>query len=289
MGATRYISSEELRGLIGRAEAPRIVDVRKAAAFDADQRMIAGAIRRRPDAVAAWCPGLKADLKPHGAVVVYCAHGQEVSQGVAAALCDAGIDARYLEGGIDGWRAGGGLTMRKPAEVLGGVLGAISALAASDAPTCWITRARPKIDRIACPWLLRRFVDPDSEIRFVAPERVLAEAKACGGVPFDVPDVAFSHDGPLCSFDAFLRRFGLDDPALDSLALIVRAADTGRLDLAPQAAGLLAVSLGLSALHPDDGEMLACGMPVYDALYAWCRDAANEIHGWPPAAWVSVM
>ena len=282
MGARHFMTLAELRGLIGRAEAPRIVDVRKTAAFDADQRMIAGAVRRRPDTVAAWC----ADLKPpHGAVVVYCAHGQEVSQGVAAALRDAGFDARYLEGGIDGWREGGGPTMRKPAEVLG----AISVQAAPDAPTCWVTRARPKIDRIACPWLLRRFVDPDSEIRFVAPERVLAEAKACGGVPFDVPDVAFSHDGPLCSFDAFLRRFGLDDPALDSLALIVRAADTGRLDLAPQAAGLLAVSLGLSALYADDGEMLARGLLVYDALYAWCRDAADEIHGWPPAAWVSVM
>jgi rhodanese-related sulfurtransferase len=279
------MSSEELRGLIGRAEAPRIVDVRKATAFDADQRMIASAIRRLPDAVAAWRPGLKAGLKPHGAVVVYCAHGQEVSQGVATALRDAGIAARYLEGGIDGWRSGGGPTMRKPAEVLG----EISGNPVLDAPTCWVTRARPKIDRIACPWLLRRFVDPDSEIRFVAAERVLAEAKACGGVPFDVPDVAFSHDGPLCSFDAFLRRFGLDDPALASLALIVRAADTGRLDLAPQAAGLLAVSLGLSALYPDDGEMLARGLLVYDALYAWCRDAANEIHGWPPAAWASVM
>jgi rhodanese-related sulfurtransferase len=291
MGASHFMSSEELRGLIGRAAAPRIVDVRKAAAFDTDPRMIAGAVRRLPDAVAAWRPGLmaglKAGLKPHGAVVVYCAHGQEVSQGVAAALRDAGIDARYLEGGIDGWRTAGGPTMRKPAEVLGEI--SDSEQPVRDAPTCWVTRARPKIDRIACPWLLRRFVDPDSEIRFVAAERVLAEAKACGGVPFDVPDVAFSHDGPLCSFDAFLRRFGLDDPALDSLALIVRAADTGRLDLAPQAAGLLAVSLGLSALYPDDGEMLAHGLLVYDALYAWCRDAANETHGWPPAAWVSVM
>ena len=291
MGATYFMSSEELRRLIGRAEAPRIIDVRKATAFDADPRMIASAIRRLPDAVAAWRPGLMADLsaglKP--GVVVYCAHGQEVSQGVAAALRDAGIDARYLEGGIDGWRAGGGPTMRKPAEVLVGMLGKIPGQPLPDAPTCWVTRARPKIDRVACPWLLRRFIDPDSEIRFVAPERVLAEAKACGGVPFDVPDVAFSHDGPLCSFDAFLRRFGLDDPALDSLALIIRAADTGRLDLAPQAAGLLAVSLGLSALCADDDEMLARGFLVYDALYAWCRDAANEIHGWPPAAWVSVM
>jgi rhodanese-related sulfurtransferase len=280
MGTSRVLTVEALRGRIGRADAPVIVDVRKAPAFAGDERMIAGAMRRPPDAVESWAR----DLPPGAEVAVYCVHGAEVSQGVAAALRGAGIAARHLEGGIEGWRRAGGLTMRKPGDVLAEVLGKPAA-----SPTRWVTRARPKIDRIACPWLLRRFVDRAAEIVFVPAERVPAEAARRDALPFDVPDAAFSHDGPLCSFDAFLRRFGLDDPALGHLALIVRAADTGRLDLAPQAAGLLAVSLGLSALYPDDQAMLEHGMAVYDALYAWCRDAAAETHGWPPAAWVTVM
>ena len=282
MGANSFISIDELRRLIGRADAPDVIDVRKAPAFDAAERMVAGAIRRLPDRTAEWAASLPAG----DAVVVYCAHGQEVSQGVVAALRERGIPARWLEGGFAGWSHAGGLTMRKPATVLAE---AGAAGARADAPTGWVTRARPKIDRIACPWLIRRFVDRAAEFRFVAPDQVLAEATRTGALPFDVPDVAFSHEGARCSFDAFVRRFGLDDPALDRLAGIVRAADTGRLDLAPEAAGLLAVSLGLSALHPDDGTMLERGLFLYDALYGWARDAAGETHGWPPAAWVAVM
>ena len=148
----------------------------------------------------------------------------------------------------------------------------------------WVTRERPKIDRIACPWLVARFIDRDPEFLYVPPGEVLAVA--CGGaaIPYDVPNVELSHVGELCSFDAFLSKYGLNDPALAELAVIVRGADTARPDLAPQAAGLLAVSLGLSHLYHDDYEMLKHGMVIYDALYAWCRHARGETHTWDPAA-----
>jgi hypothetical protein len=148
----------------------------------------------------------------------------------------------------------------------------------------WVTRERPKIDRIACPWLIARFVDRQPEFLYVPSGQVLQVARATGAIPYDVPDVELSHVGELCSFDAFLRKYRLDEPELRELALIVRGADTGRLDLAPQAAGLLALSLGLSALFKDDLEMLRHGMVVYDALYAWLKEARDETHGWPPQA-----
>ena len=140
----------------------------------------------------------------------------------------------------------------------------------------WVTRARPKIDRIACPWLIRRFVDPEAEILYVPPDRVLTVAAETGATPFDVPDVAFGHHGDRCSFDAFLAHYRLDEPALRHLALIVRAADTGRPELAPEARGLQAVSHGLGLVHTDDYALLEAGMKVYDALYAWCREAADR-------------
>jgi hypothetical protein len=150
-------------------------------------------------------------------------------------------------------------------------------------PQQWVTRERPKIDRIACPWLIRRFIDADAEFLYVPADRVTAVAGETGAIPYDVPGVAFSHEGELCSFDAFLEAYGLDDPALRELAVIVRGADTGRPDLSPQSAGLLAISLGLSAMYADDHEMLRQGMLIYDALYAWLRHAHGERHGWPPA------
>jgi len=147
----------------------------------------------------------------------------------------------------------------------------------------WITREHPKIDRVACPWLVARFVDRDAEFLFVPPADVAREAEARGAIPFDVEGVELSHDGPRCSFDAFLAKYGLADPALDTIAMIVRGADTARLDLAPQAPGLLAISLGLSRLfRDDDHELLRHGFVVYDALYAWCRDASTETHAWNP-------
>jgi hypothetical protein len=147
----------------------------------------------------------------------------------------------------------------------------------------WVTRERPKIDRIACPWLIARFIDERPEFLFVPSDQVLKVAAETGAIPYDVPDVELSHVGELCSFDAFLEKYDLRDPALRELALIVRGADTARLDLAPQAAGLLALSLGLSALFEDDHEMLRHGLVMYDALYAWLTRARDETHGWPPA------
>lgn len=150
----------------------------------------------------------------------------------------------------------------------------------------WITRERPKIDRIACPWLIRRFIEANAEFIYVPTEQVFTAAKEIGATPYDIPGAEpFSHDGELCSFDAFIKHYSLADPALDRLAVIVRGADTARPGLAPQAAGLHAISLGLSANVPDDHAMLEQGMVIYDALYTWCRDLQQEVHNWaPPAA-----
>lgn len=148
----------------------------------------------------------------------------------------------------------------------------------------WITRERPKIDRIACPWLIARFIDESAEFLFVPAADVVRRAKTSDAIPYDIPDVELTHEGDRCSFDAFLKRYQLDDPALQTLAVIVRGADTSRLDLAPQSAGLYAISLGLSANFKDDHEMLKQGMIMYDALYTWCRNGQGETHGWPPAS-----
>lgn len=148
----------------------------------------------------------------------------------------------------------------------------------------WVTRERPKIDRIACPWLVARFIDDDPEFLFVPAGRVLALAKETGAIPYDIPGAELSHEGPLCSFDTFLKKYDLGDPALYRLAVIVRGADTAHLELSPQAPGLLAISLGLSAIYPDDHEMLKHGLVMYDALFAWCRQCQDEKHNWPPTA-----
>lgn len=229
---------------------PLVVDVRKRPAFLAAPDMIRGALRRDPEKLGAL---------PGDNVVVYCVHGHEVSQGAAKTL-----GARYLEGGIEHWD---GERMAKPA----------------GAPTRWVTRERPKVDRIACPWLIRRFIDADAEFLYVPKEDVLRVAKERSAIPYDVPEVEFTHVGGRCSFDAFVYRYRLRDPALDELALIVRGADTNRPELAPQSAGLVALSLGLSSMYADDHEMLAHGMVMYDALYAWCASEKNEVHTWNPA------
>lgn len=144
----------------------------------------------------------------------------------------------------------------------------------------WVTRARPKIDRIACPWLIARFIDRDAEFLYVPTDQVRAVAEQTGAIPYDIPGVEYGHVGELCSFDAFIRIHQLADPALHALAVIVRGADTDRLDLAPQCAGLLAQSLGLSALYADDHVMLDHGMRMYDAYYAWLKQARGETHSW---------
>jgi len=149
----------------------------------------------------------------------------------------------------------------------------------------WITRERPKIDRIACPWLIARFIDEDPEFLYVPPGDVLKVAEQSGAIPYDIPGVKFSHVGEKCSFDAFLAEYRLEDPALHRLAEIVRGADTSRLDLTPQSPGLFAISLGLGAVFQDDHEMLRHGMVMYDALYAWCKSLRGETHTWPPAGY----
>ncbi len=266
-----FLSANDLQGLIGGPDAPLIFDVRRREAFEADERVVPTARWREPSQVEIWAGDV-----PRGAkVVVYCAHGEQLSQGAAAELRARGIDAAALEGGMDGWRAAGGLSILKQ-----GWPGR-----EETKPSRWVTRTRPKIDRIACPWLIRRFADPSAVLLFVAPDQVIAAARELDAIPYDVEGVDFTHEGEGCSFDTFLDRFGLDDPALRDLALIVRGADTGRPDLAPQAAGLLAFSLGLSALAGDnDHGAVAQGMIFYDALYAWRRRAAEETHGWPPKA-----
>jgi rhodanese-related sulfurtransferase len=254
------ISADSLRKSLASDHPPIVIDVRRAERFRDSTYLLKGSLRRDPEKIAAW----KGSLPKAASVVVYCVHGHEVSQNAAKTL-----GARYLEGGIEAWRATGGELFQKP----------------GNSSSRWVTRERPKIDRIACPWLIRRFIDPEAEFLYVPTPEVKAVAKAREAVPYDIPDVEFSHDGEKCSFDAFLDFYRLKDPALDELALIVRGADTNKLELAPQAPGLAALSLGLSRNFKDDHQMLEHGMVMYDALYAWCRDGKDEVHTWNPAAY----
>ncbi|MGE0715856.1 MAG: chromate resistance protein ChrB domain-containing protein [Alphaproteobacteria bacterium] len=246
--------------LAGR-DAPIVVDVRRGPAYRNGADALPGALRRPPETAAAWGRDLPRD-RP---VVVYCVHGHEVGRDAAATLAGLGLASAFLEGGIEGWRAAGLPVAAKPG-----------------AATTWVTRERPKIDRIACPWLVRRFVDAEATFLYVPAAEIAAVAARTGAVPYDVPGVPFSHAGERCSFDAFVDRYDLGGAAMDRLAAIVRGADTARPDLAPEAAGLLAVSLGLSANLPDDLEMLEQGMVLYDALWAWCARLQGERHDWPP-------
>ncbi len=255
------ISPQDLYARLGTAQAPILIDVRRPADIAAADRCIVAAIHRAPEDMARWSKELPAG-RP---VVVHCVRGQQVSQGVAAALAAAGHDACYLEGGIVGWSEAGLPTRRK------GVV----------TTHRWVTRERPKIDRIACPWLIARFIDPTAQFIYVPEARVLAVAKESGAIPYDVKGVEYTHEGERCSFDTILRIHDIHDRALDHLATIVRGADTSRHDLAAQCGGLFAISLGLSANFPDDHAMLAHGMVMYDALYAWCRSLQAETHNWP--------
>lgn len=260
------ISAVKLISLIGSRFSPLLIDVRREAAFNADSVIAASAIWRGPFAVSDWIKF----MPRHRDLVVYCVHGHEISKNTCAALRSAGLSARYLEGGIEAWNQSGGPTIRKDA--------APGIPSAANCPSKWITRARPKIDRIACPWLIRRFIDPLAEFIYVPADEVLACAQQQSAIPYDVPDVQFSHRGDRCSFDALIEDFQINDPALAALAVIVRGADTGKPELTPQSAGLLAISLGLSALHADDHQMLEEGMNVYDALYAWLKTSRAEVH-----------
>ena len=261
MPALNSISPDKLIRLIGTPACPTIIDVRP----DADG-LIPASIQRPADEVESWGPSVSEEK-----IVVVCVHGGPRSAGVAAWLRHEGIDAEILEGGFEGW-AEAALPVLKP-----------DALPARDGRgrTVWVTRARPKVDRIACPWLIRRFVDPAAVFLFVPPSEVLGVAERFNAAPFDVEGVFWSHRGDLCTFDTMVEELGLSGfEALRHLALIVRGADTAHPEIAPQAAGLLALSLGLSRMFADDLEQLEAGMHLYDALYRWCRDATEETHDW---------
>ncbi len=244
-------SPSDLYSRLGIASAPLVVDVRAPDAFAADDRMIIGAIRRAPEEVERW----RRELAPRWPVVAYCAHGEDLSQKIAAALRAAGIEAGYLDGGMYAWNAGRLPTRRKR----------------DGAENKWVTRERPKIDRIACPWLVSRFINPQAEFLYVPANDVARIANEIGGTPYDIKGVAFGHVGERCSFDAIIAAYDIHDAALARLATIVRGADTSRPDLTPQCEGLLAMSYGLSVNFTDDRDMLAHGLVMYDALYAWCR------------------
>jgi rhodanese-related sulfurtransferase len=277
MAGPDSITTAQLSRLIGLPDAPVIIDVRDDEDYALDPRSVPTAARRDYRTVAEWTPAYAGR-----STIVLCQRGLKLSQGVAAWLRHEGISAESLEGGFEAWVASGGFLVRDaamPPRDSGG-------------RTIWVTRARPKIDRIACPWLIRRFVDSQAIFLYVAQAEVLAVAERFNATPFDIDGVFWSHRGEACTFDVMLQEFGLAKPSelakagdppgpLDRLARIVRAADTDRLDLAPQAAGLLAASLGFSRMYRDDLQQLEASMALYDAFYRWCRDAVAESHNWP--------
>jgi rhodanese-related sulfurtransferase len=266
MATPDTITQAQLSRLIGTPDAPVLVDVRIDQDVAADPRTIPGSVRRDFQTVRDWA-GAFADRS----VVVTCQRGKKLSQGAAAWLRHAGLRAESLEGGHEAWVAAKALLLN-PGQI-----------PPRDAQgrTLWVTRSRPKIDRIACPWLIRRFVDPSAVFLFVAAAEVRDVADRFGATPFDIENTFWSHRGERCTFDVMLEEFGLASDALSRLATIVRGADTDRLDIAPQSAGLLAASLGLSRMYRDDLAQLEASMGLYDAFYRWSRDATGESHNWP--------
>jgi rhodanese-related sulfurtransferase len=267
-----FITPQQLWHAIGTPDAPVVLDVRRRDVYDDAASVIPTADWRAFNDVTSWAGALDRSAP----IIVACRAGHELSQSVAAHLRAAGFRAAVLEGGYAAWtEAGLPLVSKASLDRL-----------APQRPSLWVTRRRPKIDRIACPWLIRRFVDREARILFVDPPDVAATARETGATPFDIEGIELSHEGERCSFDAMLRLFGLEsDPALARLALIVRGADTARPDIAPEAAGLHAVSLGLSVLAGDDDHgLLRRGFLIYDGLFAWLRHAAGERHNWPAKA-----
>lgn len=263
MPGPTVIAPTQLARLIGTPDCPVLIDVCLSEDFALDPRLIPGSRRHAHTDI----DGLVALLEGRPSVII-CQKGLKLSAGVAAHLRARGLMAEHLEGGQVGW-AEAGLPM-------------VIAAALPQAPgSLWVTRHRPKIDRIACPWLIRRFVDPQARVLFVRPGDVAGVAKRFEAIPFDVEGVHWSHRGDRCTFDTMLDEFGLAMPAIDQMATIIRAADTNRHDLAPQAAGLLALSVGLSRQYRSDEAQLEAGMALYDALYRWARDGQDEGHDWP--------
>jgi rhodanese-related sulfurtransferase len=266
------VSPVELWHSMATPHAPQVVDVRRRDIYESQAGLLPASAWREPTAHAKWI----ATLDRTRPVVIACKAGGELSQFIAAELRGLGFNAAMLEGGQAAWsEARLPLIDRRTVERF-----------VPSRPSVWVTRRRPKIDRIACPWLIRRFIDPDAKIIFVDPDYAEAAAREFNGTPFDIANVEISHEGARCSFDTMLKLFGLEsEPSLARLALIVRGADTARPDLAPEAAGLHAVSLGLSALAGDDDHgLLRQGFVIYDALFAWARYAADETHNWPSKA-----
>jgi rhodanese-related sulfurtransferase len=263
------ISPKELWHAIGTADSPRLIDVRRQDFHATSSQLLPGALWRDAGKTQDW----SAELDRSGTTVVACKAGHEMSQTTVAQLRADGFDAHVLEGDYQAWEAAGLPMVAK---------GEFERFACTR-PSIWVTRRRPKIDRIACPWLVRRFLDSNARILFVDPDQVVNVAKESGGTPFDIANVEISHEGDRCSFDTMLKLFGLEsEPSLARLALIVRGADTARPDIAPEAAGLHAISLGLSQLAGDDDHgLLERGFMIYDALFAWLRFAADERHNWP--------
>lgn len=269
MASPTQITPTQLSRLIGLPTCPVIVDVCIDEDFAADPRLIPSSFRHPFTKIEELAPTLQ-DEK----VVIVCQKGLKLSQGAAGLLRNAGINAESLVGGNFAWRDAG-----LPFVPAGKI-----PKRDSKGRTVWVTRHRPKIDRIACPWLIRRFVDPSAVFLFVEPGQVENVADRFDATPFDIENVFWSHRGDKCTFDTLIEEFELKIEPLDRLATIVRGADTNRHDLAPEAAGLLAFSLGLSRMYKDDLAQLEAGLNLYDALYRWARDATDEGHDWPSAS-----
>jgi rhodanese-related sulfurtransferase len=268
MSSFNTISVEKLARLIGTPKCPVLIDVCTDEDFAANPRSVPGAIRRSHNTVPDWAHEFTGR-----SVVAICDKGLKLSHGVAAWLRHEGIIADVLEGGIQAWSQAGLPMVPK----------AVLPPRDPQGRTIWVTRSRPKIDRIACPWLIRRFIDANAVFLFVPTSEVQAVAERFGATPFDIEGegIFWSHRGELCTFDVMIQEFGLTTEPLLQLATIVRGADTARPDLAPQAPGLLAASLGLSRMFADDLAQLEAGLLLYDAFYRWCRDATDETHNWP--------
>jgi rhodanese-related sulfurtransferase len=261
MASPIEISVSQLLRRIGLPDQPVLIDVCLDDDFAEDPRVIPTALRWPFNRIEELLPELQGK-----AVVIICQKGKKLSQGVVALLRSHGVKAEALAGGMVAWRnANAPLTP-------------VSALPGNN---LWVTRYRPKIDRIACPWLIRRFVDPSARFLFVAPSEVVDVAERFDATPFDIENVFWTHRGDTCTFDTMVEEFQLHSAAMDRLAQVVRAADTDCHELAPQAAGLLAISVGLSRQYKDDTQQLEAGMAIYDALYRWARDGFDEGHDWP--------
>ncbi len=256
-----FISAEDLSHRLAIAEPVRVFDVRRPPAIEPASRFLPGSRWRNHVAALDWARGLPRDQL----IVLNCMHGHNVSQIATALLRENGYNARALTGGVDGWIEAGLPTVGQ------------SKLCPVDAqPGIWVTRINPTIDRVACPWLISRFIDPEAKFYFAEADWVNDIADELSGIAFDTPGAGIEHDGELCSFDTLLREFDLDDAVLAQLATIVHGADTDRIDLAPEAAGLLAVMLGNSIVGKSDYDVMRLGFPVYDALYACLKLAGTE-------------